>query len=161
MTAPSVPPVPVPRPSITPAPALSPLPKSLLSPVAPRSPEASRTAPPAPPSEDDFEEIRRLGGLLGIVRERGESSAEYARRVEREVAASPRPAAPPKPPEVSVPPPPAKPVTPSGSTPDIDELMSWLEKMAAEKEVPPAPTTSAKRVPPTGGASDSTGSSSG
>jgi hypothetical protein len=140
------------------APAPTPLPKPTVVPAALRPTEPPRTAPATAPSEDDFEEIRRLGGLLGIVRERGESAAEYAHRVEREVAASPRPIPSPRPPEVSVPLPPVKSAPAPGSTPDIDELMTWLEKMAAEKQAPPAPATPAKKAAPAARESDPAGS---
>lgn len=79
-----------------------------------------------------------MGGILGIVPRKGESGAEYSARLTaaREAMTSPglpteRPSATPD--SVLPKPAPVETKAPDTASPDIDELMGWLEKMTAEQ----------------------------
>lgn len=118
-------------------------------PAAPmRAPTPAPAPAPAPAAPDrrpvpEADEIAQMGRIMGIEPRPGESAAEFAQRVAREVDLGPSPAAP-----VTVAPAPAKAAPPTApGTPDIDELMGWLEKMAAEKESA-RPGSGAKKAPP-------------
>jgi len=98
-------------------------------------PPARRAAPPAQKSKDlsptELDEIARMGGILGIVPLKGERGAAYGQRLARarEALASGGSVAPPTPQPGPLAPVPVE----NGLQPDIDEMMVWLDKMAAEQ----------------------------
>ncbi|HTP53357.1 MAG TPA: hypothetical protein VML94_00095 [Thermoplasmata archaeon] len=134
-----------------PARSLEPAPPAV--PDAPVSPPGAPTSPPAL-STAETDEIVRLGGIMGLPRRPNEPPAQYAQRIASEVdaagreAKSPVPASAPKPPAAAS-------VAPQSATPDIDELMSWLEKMAAEKDGAAAGTAPKKSPPSSSGSGGS------
>ena len=127
----SVPSVPPTVPGVTPAPAVGAAGPSSAS--APRAETGVLSAA-------ELEQIARMGGILGIVPLKGESGAEYSERLAkaREALARPESSTPAAPPLSSSPrsdlPEPAE----EGASPDIDELMHWLETVAAERAAEPA-----------------------
>jgi hypothetical protein len=107
--------------------------------TAPNPAPALRSTPPTSPTETpalsaaELEEITRLGAILGIVQRRDETDVDYSRRLTRELESMSKSA-----PEMPPAPTPNEarakgaPPEPTGS-PDIDELMSWLDKMKEEQ----------------------------
>ncbi|MGP8145710.1 MAG: hypothetical protein ACLQC7_08570 [Thermoplasmata archaeon] len=115
---------------------------------------SAATQPPAPPapavlSQAELEDIARMGGILGIVPLKGETGAEYSRRLARARDAMSKPS-PPVEPQLTRADPPRPEIKPEGNiSPDIDELMAWLEKVAAE-QAHGSPTVPPKKDGPKG-----------
>ena len=178
ISLPAVPPTPTrastPAPAVRAAPVSGPIATSAGTPPAPTPALPSRGTPvpaasttraaspahgPAPRAETgvltaaELEQIARMGGILGIVPLKGESGAEYSERLAkaREALARPEPSAP----AAVVPEPPSSADLPElpqeGESPDIDELMHWLDTVAAERTGEPAKPREKKESDRTGG----------
>jgi hypothetical protein len=115
--SPVIPPTPAP---VTPAPAL---PKAAPIVIAPPAPPTTQKAP-AKLTREDLEEIEKLRGILGI-------TAPLPRRDLTGVPSSAGPAGAASA-DSSKPRPEARPAR-SDELPEIDELMSWLDRMSAER----------------------------
>ena len=125
------------------------------APAAVAPPPATLPPPAVAPSlsPEEVAEMIRLGGMMGIIQHGGESDNDYARRLSRELElaskASETPAPPPRPEAAD----PAFGPEP-GASPDIDELMSWLDKMK-EEQAQASLSHSGKRPAPKGDPSES------
>ena len=120
----------------------SPPPQALGSPppVPPgptsRVASAGRRAPTPPVkpkelSQAELEEIARMGGILGIVPLPGESGAAYSERLARAREALTSAAS--GPPAVAIPQPAPTASASDSLEPDLDAMLQWLDKMAAEQ----------------------------
>lgn len=112
-------------------------PPSSPPPVSPPKTVPSAPAAAPAPSPAEIEEMVRMGGIMGIVQQKGESGADYTRRLARELDALSKPLPPESAPKAAGPAPVPSPDSTEGASPDIDELMSWLDKLKEEQSQAP------------------------